>query len=508
MIVIENDDETNAEFIKIRKNIKCVIDGSNTGNSYFNYETNTFIFFVEKYSNIVYEYSEDIFLVYVKYFENLYNMCKKRSCIDNNTSSYYLKNLGSKIISPDKLKKLFYTLFRNPKNTINKENLKYFAFANSGHDIIKCYIEMKKKFSQVETMIFMNCISENPVWELSESLVSIINTYNAFAYNKNLLMYASYIPLNGYIKRYTNKNKKNQAMLSEESKKNILMYSNDIELCNNIIDYINNDYLEFACKSKNIKIIKSVLDAKIIPNNELFEKFINFDSYGSEKIDENSSEKFKIFDVDDNEEVFLYSELDQFNSKKEKNPLLIRKIKKEEYGSTQEIVYLLEKYGITYIKPNYTLAIKHQIFITPFNEEFTDEQFKEEILNFCSEAGYYPHFENDKYPKPDKFCLYRECGKKNNLKLIKQLVDSSVEPDIECLRIVCSLNYNNMNTIKYFIEKKNIPPDIQCIKNNLRIKNNDLKFIDNIDNDNLRKCVESHGTPIIKYLYEKYCNNA
>jgi hypothetical protein len=513
MIANDNEDDNKENLLKIRKNIKCVIDGSNKGNSYFDYETDTFIFFVEKYSDIVYEYSEEIFLVYVKFFENLYNMCsKKKNYIDDNSFSYYVKNLKEKIIPDNKINDLFKILFKNPKNIINKDNIKYFAFSNSGQSIINCYIESKIKqnkkfcFSEVETMIFMNCISENPIWDLSESLIKIINNNDTFSYNDNLLIYASYIPLNNYIKRYIDKNRKKKNIFTERTKQNILMYSNELDLCNEIIDSLTNEYLEFACKSKNIKIIKNVLDTKIVPNNNIFEKVLKFNYNENERFDENNSSKFKIFDVNNENEIFLYSEVDQYFSKKDKHPLLIRKIKRSDFCSNQNLIQLLEKYGISYTKNDYLLSINYKILLTPINLDMniTDDKFREEFLNVCSENSYYPYFDNNKYPKPDKICLYRECNKKNNLKMIKQLTDNVIEPDIECLRIVSSLNYNNLNTIKFFIEKKNIKPDFLCIKNNLRnIINND-NLLNNMNENNINKFIESYGNTITKYLYGKY----
>lgn len=506
-----NQNDVDENLLKIRRNIKCVLDGSNKGNSYFDYEMDAFIFFVEKYSNIVYEYSEEIFLVYEKFFENLYNICsKKKIFIDYNSLSYYTKNLKERIIIYDKINDLFKILFRNPKNSINKDNIKFFSFSKSGHDIINCFIEIKKKydknfiFNEVETMTFMNCISENPVWELSESLIQIINNNDIFAYNDNLLLYASYIPLNNYIKRYIVKNRrKHKKNFTERIMQNILMYSNELDLCNEIIDFLNNEYLEFACKSKNIKIIKHMLENKIIPNDNIFTKIFNFDHNKINKFDENNSYKYKIFEINNDKEIFLYSELDQYNAKKEKNPILIRKVIKENYCSDQILVELLEKYGINYTKNDYLLSLNHKILLMPINFDSSDDIFKTDFLNTCSENGFYPFFYNNKYPKPDKTCLYKECNKKNNLKIIKQLTDNIIEPDLECLRIVSSLNHNNLNTIKFFIEKKNIYPDIICIKNNLKTIINDTKLLDKINENNISKFVESYGNSITKYLHNK-----
>lgn len=520
MFNTENKNINEANLYSIRKNIKCVIDGSNKGNSYFNYETDTFIFFVEKYSDIVYEYSEEIFLVYVKYFENLYNMCRNKKFIDTNCYSYYMANLNETNIDKDKIKNLFDILFKNPKNIINKENLKFFAFAKSGHDIIRCYIESRKRkfcFTEIETMIFMNCISENPIWELSESLIDIINTYNVFSYNDNLLIYASYIPLNNYIKKFIKKkNNKKENTFQEKFLQNILIYSNDIELCNYIINYLNdNIYVEYACESRNIKVIKTVLDAKLIPMNNLFEKIISFDHRNNENItesnrlNESNSYNFKIFKVNGNEEHFLYSELDQYNSNKDMKCLLIRKIKKSDVSSKQDIVYILEKYGMTYTNPNYLYSIRYKIIITPMNLELfnNNDKFREEFLNECSENSFYPYFFNNQYPKPDKYCLYKECKKKNNLKIIKLLSDKIIDPDLECLRTVCDSNYNNLNVIKYFIEKKNIKPDLSCIENSLK-NNCDLNILfENINENNIHLIMKSCDNQITKYLYDKFISN-
>ncbi len=484
--------------MKIRENIKCLINGCNKGNSYFDYEMNMFIFFVEKYSDIIYEYSEEIFLAYVKYFENLYSLCIKNIFInDNNNYFFYLKNLHSRLVSQEKINNLFSLLFKNKKNTIDKTNISFFSFAVSGHDIMKCYICSGGKFDETATILIMNSIAENPILDLGNSLISIINDNDVFFYNNYLLEYASYIGINNYVKRYICDNK--NSSLSVECLHNILLYSNDIDLCNMLQDYFDNDCLEFACRSKNIDIIALLLNNKIIPNKKLFEILIKSDNEPN-KFNEQLSYKLKIFEIDNEKEYFLYSEFDKFNI--QSKSLLIRKIKKEQYYSIQEISALFEKYGYVYTDDDYLLSVTNKILISShyFYDLTCNETYIRKFLDICAQNSFYPFFEDRGYPKPDQKCLYIECGKKNNIKIIKQLVENFVNFDIECLRISCGVN-NNLSVIKYFIEKKNILPDIECVKNSLKLCCQFEHF------NNLHNLVLFYGNHVTKYLYQKYVSN-
>jgi hypothetical protein len=500
----DTDSDTKDDLIKIRENIKCLINGCNKGNSYFDYEMNMFIFFVDKYSDIIYEYSEEIFLAYVKYFENLYKLCSKNTLIsDNNNYYFYLKNLHSRLASEEKINNLFSLLFKNKKNIIDKTNIAFFSFAISGHDIIKCYICLGGKFDEIETKIMMNSIAENPILDLGNSLISIFNDNDVFFYNNYLLEYASYIGINNYIKRYIKKNQ-NICSVSKKCLHDILMFSNDLDLCNILIDFYDNDCLEFACKSQNANIIILLLNNKMIPDKKLFELLLKYENE-SNKINEQLSFKLKIFEIDNENEYFLYSEFDKFNI--HRNSLLIRKIKKEQYYSIQEIVTLFEKYRYNYTNDDYLLSINNKILISSNNFDNQNEIYIREFLDLCSKNSFYPFFQDKMYPKPDKKCLYIECSKKNNIKIIKKLTENLVDPDIKCLEIACGVN-NNIGVIKYFIEKKNILPDIECIKINLKLCcgledfDKDFKDLKNINN-----LILFYGNHITKYLYQKYISN-
>lgn len=480
---------------KIKDDIKCLINGCNKGSFYLDYETDMFIFFVEKYSNIVYEYSEEIFLVYVKYFKNLCELYSKNTYIDND--HFYLKNLHRRFASKEKIYDLFGFLFKNKKNTIDRTNIEFFSSAISGHDIIKCYICLGGNFNEIETNMMMTSIAKNPIWDLSDSLISIINNNDVFSYNDHLLEYASYIGINNYIKRYILKNH-GDCYLSKKCLYNIMMYSNDVDLCNMLIDHFNNDHLEFACKSQNINIISLILNSKIMPNKKLFESILKQND-DLDKFNENLAHRLKIFDIDDEKEYFLYHEFDKFNL--DGKSLLIRKIKKEEYYSIQEIITMFEKYGYRY---NYTffdylLAVKNKILIDPCNFNNESEICIREFLDACASNSFYPFFQDKRYPKPDIKCLYIECGKKSNTKVIKLLTEHLIVPDVKCLEIACSIGDNSV--IKYFVEKKNISPNLGCIKNNLKLY---CEFEDSIDINGIFNLIINYGGDMTKYLHQKF----
>jgi hypothetical protein len=492
------------EYSQIRENIKCIIDGCNKSFAYFDYEMNMFIFFVEKYSNIIYEYSEEIFFIFAKYFENLYKIFMKSSCenfYDNNNYNYCLKYLSSILIPKEKIYNLFEVLFRNKKNIIDDKNICYYSFAMTGHDIIKCYISSGGKFNENETKNIMHIITLTPDDNIGKSIIEIVNNNDVFAYNDYLLEYSAFLCINEYIKRYIIKNNK----LPKKCIENILIYSNDTELCLMIIDYFDDECLIHALKSKNFNIIKLILDNKILINNKknLLEYLFYFD-INAKKIDEKTSDKIKIFEIDKNE-LFLFSEIDFYQNKNQNIiPLVIRKIEQKNYHSIQEINELLEKYGYGYTMDDYLIAVQNGIFISPKNLDYNNDEYYKKILLMCSQKSFYPYLLDNKYPRPTMDCLFVECGKKNNIRVIKQLVEVIlIQPNIKCLQIACSIN-NNLNVIKYFVEKKSIKPDIICIKNSI-ISNNKINII-HIDDNILKNMNIIYNNNITDYLYKKYNN--
>jgi hypothetical protein len=498
-----NQDNPDLEKRIMRENIRKLIETCFKEKFHLDYEMSTFIFFLEKYSDIIFEYSEQIFCAYVKYFENIYIICNKKSSVDENNNYYfYLKNLLGKIVSTEKINDLFSILFKNKNNEINCKNIRYFAISNSGHDILQCYIKLGGVFNEIETKIFMESISENPIYDLSNSMINIINKNDVFEYTDELLEYAAYLQINEYVKRYLKKGKK----ITQKCVNFLLTYSNDYELCNEFINnnyILDNDTLKYAVMSKNIKIITMILNNKILPNKNSFQ---NIFKSNNKYIDKEYSHKLKIFKFDDENEIFLYSEIDCYNNNFDNRiPIVIRKIKKDMFSDVYEIVDLFFKYGYRYTQEDLLLAIENNYHFDKIDFKF-DDDFLIKYHEMCMKTSYYPYIYNKMYPKPDKKCLYYECKKKSNIKIIKQLC-KYVDPDMECLRLSTMVN-NNLNVVKFFVEKKKIIPNIEYIKThfisttknfNLNDFFNDNKFVEVKFNDLLFSCENS----TIKYLLSK-----
>jgi hypothetical protein len=524
----------------IKKNLEKLIESCGFEDSYLEYEMSAFIFYIEKYPDIISEYSEKIFRAYLKCFENIYFLCNKQILAkENNCYYFYMKKLLGRIISKEKIFDLFFLLFKNNNNILDDSNLKFLAFCISGHDVIQCYIKSGRGFNAIQTKILMKSISENPFYDLGLSLISIINDNDSFEYNEELLEYASYIPIVNYVKRYMNiwlcsdvttETIEKKYIINSKSFNNLLAYFDDIELLNKIYDkicdlhfdfIIDEKSLEHACKSYNIQNISFILNNKILPNKKSIEICINIHQIlnslsnlpsTKELFKKEYYQQYKILKFDDNDnDVFLYCEIDKFNNTSNyQNPLLLRKINQKSFVEIKEILKLFEKYGYIYTNDDLLIAIQNRIHFDNFNfDNFNDTRFLNQYINTCRKNSYYPYLTNKKYPKPNKLCLYNECKKNGNTKLIKRLCeDCSIDPDIECLKLACSVD-NNMFTIKYLIEKKNISPNIDCIKNNIALFNkiNKNNIFEQNDNKKIKEIVFLYGNNISQYIFSKLSAN-
>lgn len=505
------------ELSEIEKNMECLINGAMQNNLYIDYETSILIQYAKKYPSIIEKFSEKIYNKYVNYFANLCESINKYLYIDfeynlDSLIKYFIEN----IISEEDIYFLFEILFRNKNNTISTINIKYFTYSITGHNIIKCYINNGGTFNHSETEIFMKCIGIVPIYKIAESLISIINENDVFSYNEKLLEYATYIPLNDYSKRCFLKNH----YINEKIAHNIIAYSNDIDLCHFLSEKnisFDKYYLKQSLKSRNKNIIKFILNNKIIPDQTTFDFIIRLILYDSSQ---NDTYRFKFFSMDQTD-VFLYAEIDKYNNDNDiPPPLLLRKTYLKDYLLCSEMMYLIGEYGYSYAFDNFLIAFKYNILLHEAEVDFDNKNNKDLFLDSCSDISYYPYFENKKYPKPNYNCLAKECQRKGNIKIIKQIyecIDEHIDKyDINLLRSACLIN-NNTSTIKFFVEKKNITPDFICIENSIKSINKDRvkeimdKYGYNENKDiNINQIGEmtiSYGNNTTKYLHKKYSLN-
>jgi hypothetical protein len=495
----------NLEINEIEKNIQNIINKFNKNALHIDYETSIFMIYIKKYPSIIKKYSKKIFNLYIDYFKYLYNLINKCLYIDfefnfNSIIKYVINN----ILKVEDIDILFKILFQNNNNKLDENNIKYLTYFASGHIIIKCYINNGHIFTNNMTKIIIKCIGIVPVYKIAESLISIIDNYDVFAYDEELLEYASYIPLIKYCERCLNK----YDYMNDKIIYNIIAYSNDINLCSLIIhkkQSIDKYILYQSLKSRNKNIIQIILNHKIYLDQSIFNFIIYLILYDKKQ---DNTYKLKYFDIN-RENYFLYTEIDKYNCDNNIYPsTLLRKIDFNDYLSYTNMFKLIGEYGFIFTFDNFLIALKYNILINMEND-WTNVNNINKFLDVCSDISYYPYFENTKYPKPNYRCLIKECQKKNNLKIIKKIyncMDKTINKiDLNLLRLSCLIN-NDINIIKFFVETKKIMPDIICIQNNIKLLQIN-KFIEinnedkNIDNINLQKLILCHGNNITKYLY-------
>jgi len=420
--------------LDLKKSVNILINNLLKNNTYIEYETINFISLINKYPNDICKYREQIYLTYMQVFKNIHESCmqlrKKTNCfkIYNIGYYYYLWQSLNNYIIKERLNILFNFIFNNKQNlTIN---VQYLISTMTGHDIIRCYIKNNGVFNIEQTMILMNSISLNNIDELRCSMINIIEENDVFAITDDLIEYATFIPLNKYIYRCITKNYK----INQKSFYNIIRYSNDIELCkigNNMGNKIDIKCLENACYSKNKKILEFVLNYKIIPNQKCCEIIFEF-------------EHFHNFE---NQNIYLYQEQDIYHINVPFYVYLLRTISKEDYYNSKELINILCEYGYILSKEDFLLALKNKVLIEQFQINVNDTEFMKLYYNICTSTSFYPYFINKNFPIPTIECLYNECNKKGNLKIIK-LLCNIIKPDLKCLEIAKNIK-KNVLTIKY-----------------------------------------------------------
>ena len=190
--------------------------------------------------------------------------------------------------------------------------------------------------------------------------------------------------------------------------------------------------LEIACRIRNHKFMKNLLQSRILPNKKCFEAIFN--------------KKYNV--------GFRYSY--RYGSH-------ISETEKKEIAATVDIL-IEHGYKIDY--NDVVFALSKECFINDINRFNID--FGPKFLEKCTEYNYYPY---DIDTKPTLKCLRIECGRTGNLSTVKKLISKGVKPDIECLRIACN-NKSNKQTIHYLVDKYGLKPDLTCLKNNAKHINN------------------------------------
>lgn len=406
----------------------CTIIKNIRNSVYIEYETSLLIEYIEKYPSLIQNYTKEIFDEYIEYFINLYRLYNK-------TTIQQKRTLSQEIFT-----KLCNFLFLNKDNKFIESNIEQVAYFASGCDMIKCYINRGNTFDLKQTRVLINSIVENPNHEIRETIIQLFNDFDAFEADESLIEYAAFIPINKYVYRSIEKNIK----ITKQCYYNIIKYPNDLELCTLALKYdntlIDSNCLNYACQSRNKEVIMFVLNNKITPDNKIFESIFlkknNRDVY-----------RFKTSDINFEENVFLDFE--------ENN--LIRTVHRNQYCTENDIIKILDKYGYCFTYDDFFVCLENRVLMENFDFDFGDDKLTKKFFDVCIQKSFYPYFINKKkFPPPTIECLYKECERKNNMKVIKQLAESlKLYDKLELVGNILKIAWktNNDNVMRYFIEK-------------------------------------------------------
>lgn len=380
------DNDTHIHVNTLIKNIK--------NSSYVEYETSLLTEYIDARPYTMSVYSKMIFDECIEYFE--------RQKIGRD---------AKRIAPKDKLIKLFNFLFKNTDNKIN--NISKLVYFSSGCDIIESYVHNRGTFGEDATRMLMQAIGNSLNPEITDTIIQLFNEHDVFAFTEDLVEYAAYIPLNKYVYRAIEQNTK----ITKECYYNIIKYSNDVELCQKVVEIglaLDSVCLNYAFESKNKDIITYVLNNKVKPKSDVFRAI-----FYKREPDIQNAYKFKEHNIDPNEYVYLYFESDKYND----TGCLMRVTYRDKYTTIDNMISILEQSGYKFSYDDFFTCLENGVLLGSFDFDFGDSEMISKYTNICARIGFYPYFVNKKkYPMPTVDCLYKECGKKNNMKIIKQLV--------------------------------------------------------------------------------------
>jgi hypothetical protein len=256
----------------------------------------------------------NIFESLATFFKKL-NMRIMKSHIANKNNDFYKKNCLEKISCYTMMQTLFEQIFQNidiVPEPIILNLIHQLMYTCTGHNILNIFISFRKSFTQNETLSIFKTVSSSIIEINNLISLYISNNIDKFFCSVELMEYASFIP----IVQYVEQNIKN-IVLSKEIFNNIILYSNNIELCKYIIEnnaeYIDNECMNLCLKSRNKHIILLFYNLKIQYN------------YNTKKLS-------NPIEFDENNNIILYTEKHKYI-----DATLIRTIKKEDFCSDKQL---------------------------------------------------------------------------------------------------------------------------------------------------------------------------
>lgn len=228
---------------------------------------------------------EKIICALTTFFRKL-NARIQESFTKNKNNDFFKINCFGKISCHAIMLTLFSQIFKNINNVSELviQNLIYhLMYTQTGHDIMNIFINYRKSFTENETMaIFRTVLSSNSI-EINNMISSFVLTNIDKLYcSIELMEYASFIPIVQYVELNIN-----NINITKEIFNNIILYSNNVKLCEYIVEnyakYIDEECMILCLKSRNKHIILLFYNLKI-QNNYNIEKMlepIEFDNAGN-----------------------------------------------------------------------------------------------------------------------------------------------------------------------------------------------------------------------------------
>lgn len=221
----------------------------------------------------------------------------------------------------------------------------------------------------------------------------------------------------------------------------LIINSETIKNYNNILNLINN----IINKPVLLKLFLKHIDVEISPNDklEILNKVVNTQILDVSLI---------LLIMESNDVV---PNLITFNN-------LLSKIYFRTNGAYNskliaEIVDIFVLYGFKITKEIIILMLRKGCYVNSI--EKYPIQIDESILEICADLSYYP-YEFQCIPPPS--VVLKECGKENNLEMIKKLKEKGGKINVECLVKACGVKRNG-KTIKYIINECNVKPNDKCL---------------------------------------------
>lgn len=306
--------------------------------------------------------------------------------------------------------------------------------------VLDIYAKAGKTFNFLQTNMIFNSITDQKFKSYNLSYIrNFINKHtNTFEISPPILLIACTHNFNVFIQAQIN----NKIQFPQQCLYNIIPHD-DINIFKALLlagCHIDAQTLILACTHNTSSIIDLILSNKFEPTQAAFKA---------------------IFPTPKTSPVQPMKSRRRYMQKQDENIQTTR----------SKIIDIFIAYGYKLTSDDVIYATQHKTLINNFtNLSIT---LPDTFVNTCKQYSFFP-FEEYKL-KPTIEYLEFACSQPSNLATIKKIISLGITPTITCLRLACA-HKSNLQTIKYLIEKCNLKPDIECVKE-ISIAYNNLAIV-------------------------------